>query len=124
MKMVAALLLGMALTAASPPAPEAQATGAEAPAPPRTLVVRNLADQPLFRLYVETVRPSCWCEDVLGDRIVAPHESVTINLADEKACRYDLVAEMKDGSRISQYNVDLCARHVWAVGPGSESRME
>ncbi len=102
----------------------ASPAGGETPAPRRTLVVRNLTSQDLFRLYVETINPRCWCEDVLGEEIVAPGASVTIDLGEEKACRYDLVAEMKDGTRISQYNADLCAGHIWTVGPAAESHLE
>jgi hypothetical protein len=117
-------ILALILAAAGQCALAFPAAGGETPAPRRTLVVRNLTGQDLFRLYVETINPRCWCEDVLGEEVIAPGASVTIDLGDENACRYDLVAEMKDGTRISLNNADLCARHVWIVGPAAQSNLE
>jgi hypothetical protein len=115
MKPLGILLAIVGVAAALPPA--------STPAQP-SLRVEDRADQPIFQLYVETVNPSCWCEDVLGERTVEAGRHVVIDLGDEKACRYDLAAVMKDGTRVSLTNADLCATHVWAVGPGAESRME
>ena len=108
-------LLAIAMTGAAPPV---------SPPEPRILTVENRTAQPIFQLYVETVTPNCWCEDVLGDKIIEAGTSLRIDLGDGKSCRYDLVAVMKDGIRISQYNADLCAARKWAVGPDAQARLE
>jgi hypothetical protein len=100
------------------------APGADTAPDRHRLVVENRADQPIFRLYVETVAPQCRCEDVFGNEVIAPHASVTIDLGEEKHCRYDLAAVMKDGTRIAKSGIDLCAAGKWVIGPGPDSSME
>jgi hypothetical protein len=112
----------LAFSLAASAGAESPGATSNAPVAHRILIVENRAEQPIFRLYVETTNPACWCEDVLGEAVIEPRASTTIDLGEGKSCRYDLVAVMKDETRVSKYNADLCAMRRWVVGPGAESR--
>jgi hypothetical protein len=109
------LLLALALGAGAAPAAAAE---------PRSLVVENRTAHPIFQLYVEPVAPQCWCEDVLGEAVIAPAGQVKVRLEAGRGCRYDPVAVLKDGTRIASSGADLCATHKWVVGPGAVSATE
>lgn len=60
-------------------------------------------------IYASSVGARTWEEDILGEDMLEPGESVDIDMDDGSgACRFDLKAEFSDGSNTIQQNLNVC----------------
>lgn len=99
---LSAFALGITLSAAAVFAPVAQAAD-------RNVTIVNKSKTVMVAFYASNVGASDWEEDILGQDILKPGQSVKINMNDGTGyCRFDLKAEFDDGSEAIDENVDIC----------------
>lgn len=99
---LSAFALGITLSAAAVFAPVAQAAD-------RNVTIINKSKTVMVAFYASNVGASDWEEDILGQDILKPGQSVKINMNDGTGyCRFDLKAEFDDGSEAIDENVDIC----------------
>lgn len=69
----------------------------------------NAHSQYMFYFYASPSDASDWENDILGDSVLGPGESVSININDNRqTCLYDFRAILEDGSEFSEFEVNIC----------------
>ncbi|CAN1535019.1 hypothetical protein MCEMIH16_01550 [Caulobacteraceae bacterium] len=63
----------------------------------------------IVRFYASNVNASGWEEDILGEDVLQPGQSVTVNIDDGSGyCLYDFKAVFDDGDSLVRQRVDVC----------------
>ena len=97
------VLLASALLVACA-APNTQASAAD-----RRIRLINESSQTIVEFHASNVGRSGYEEDILGRRVLAPGQSVVINLDDGSGyCKFDFLTVMRSGQKITKRNVDIC----------------
>lgn len=87
----------------------ALATTNTALAADRKVKVINKTRTPIFAFYASRTTTNDWEEDILGDDVIMPGESMMINIDDGSgACKFDFKGEFEDGDEVVKKNVDVC----------------
>ena len=75
----------------------------------RHVKVINKTKTPIFGFYASRVASNDWEEDILGEDVIMPGESLVINIDDGSgACKFDFKGEFEDGDEVVKKNVDVC----------------
>lgn len=75
----------------------------------RKVKVINKTKTPIFAFYASRTSTSDWEEDILGDDVIMPGESLLIDIDDGTgACKFDFKGEFEDGDEVVKKNVDVC----------------
>lgn len=75
----------------------------------RTVTVVNETKSIMSAIYASSVGAKTWEEDILGQDVLSPGESVDIDMDDGSgSCRFDLKAEFSDGTNVVQENLNIC----------------
>lgn len=75
----------------------------------RHVKVINKTKTPIMAFYASRTSSDDWEEDILGDDVIMPGESMVINIDDGTgACRFDFKGEFEDGEEVVKSNVDVC----------------
>ncbi|NGR07779.1 hypothetical protein G5B41_09405 [bacterium SGD-2] len=75
----------------------------------RKVRVINKTKTPIFAFYASRTSTNDWEEDILGDDVIMPGKSLTIDIDDGTgACKFDFKAEFEDGDEVVKANVDVC----------------
>ena len=75
----------------------------------RRVEVVNASRQDLRELYASNTKRGSWEEDILGEDVLPPGRSVTIDIDDGSgACRFDFLAVLDGGRKVEQRNVNVC----------------
>ena len=75
----------------------------------RNVKIINKTKTALFGFYASRTSTSDWEEDILGDDVIMPGGSMTINIDDGSgACKFDFKGEFEDGDEVVKNNVDVC----------------
>ncbi|MFT0851640.1 hypothetical protein VRY85_12775 [Achromobacter sp. F4_2707] len=75
----------------------------------RHVTVINKTKTALFAFYASRTSSNDWEEDILGDDVIMPGESIRINIDDGSgACKFDFKGEFEDGDEVVKKNVDVC----------------
>jgi len=75
----------------------------------RNVKIINKTKTTLVSFYASRVSTGNWEEDILGDDMLRPGQSITIDIDDGTgACRFDFKAEFEDGEDVVQEGVDVC----------------
>ncbi len=75
----------------------------------RHVKVINKTRTAIFAFYASRTSTSDWEEDILGDDVIMPGESMRINIDDQTgACKFDFKAEFEDGDEVIKNGVDVC----------------
>lgn len=75
----------------------------------RHVKVVNKTKTPIFAFYASRTSTNDWEEDILGDDVIMPGQSMVINIDDGSgACKYDFKGEFENGEEVVQANVDVC----------------
>jgi hypothetical protein len=62
-----------------------------------------------------TTRKS-WEEDILGSSVLAPGQSVMVNINDGTgACMFDFRASLANGRKVESYGMNVCQISSWTV---------
>lgn len=75
----------------------------------RKVKVINKTKTPIFAFYASRTSTNDWEEDILGDDVIMPGESMIIDIDDGTgACKFDFKGEFEDGDEVVKSNVDVC----------------
>lgn len=75
----------------------------------RNVEVYNKTKTTLVAFYASRVSTNDWEEDILGDDILEPGQSVTIDVDDGTgSCVYDFKGEFEDGEDVISRKVNVC----------------
>ena len=75
----------------------------------REVTIVNKTRVAMIEFYASSVGTNDWEEDILGQDILNPGESVDIDMDDGSgACRFDFKGVFKDGESVVQSNVNVC----------------
>jgi len=100
MKILLSAALCAALLVASPAAARSDAI---------TFDLKNATRFHLTNLYISAPSTNDWEEDILGDEVANPGETVEVTIDDDlEGCKYDLRADFSDGDSVQIAGVDLC----------------
>ncbi|WP_428310726.1 hypothetical protein [Hydrocarboniphaga sp.] len=76
--------------------------------------LKNKTSAALTEFYASPPGTEDWEEDILGQDVLEPGESVKITIGDRREdCRYDLKGVFEDGEAVEQRKVDLCDTEVY-----------
>lgn len=82
----------------------------------RSVTVVNNSGTTITRFFGSNSGRSSWEEDILGNGVIPPGGSVTINFNDGTgACSFDFKAVFADGSSVVEAGVDVCRVSVVTV---------
>ncbi len=85
----------------------ASATAAQA-ADHRVTIV-NETNNTMVRFYASNSGRTSWEEDILGNRILKPGQSVRVNIDDGSgACVFDFRADFDDGDKLTRNGINVC----------------
>jgi predicted flavoprotein YhiN len=85
------------------------ATVSSASAEDRRVRIINETGHTIVRFYASNVGRDSWEEDILGQSVLRPGQSVTVNIDDGSGyCKYDFKAVFDDGDSLVRSNVDVC----------------
>ena len=75
----------------------------------RKVKVINKTKTPIFAFYASRTSTNDWEEDILGNDVIMPGESMEIDIDDGTgACKFDFKGEFEDGESVVKKNVDVC----------------
>ena len=75
----------------------------------RRIRLINESNYTINEFHASNVNRRGWEEDILGQRILKPGQSIVINLNDGSGqCRFDFLTIMSNGAKIEKRNVDVC----------------
>jgi hypothetical protein len=82
----------------------------------KIVLVINASSHAIVYIYGSNIGRTRWEEDILGNIILWPGNSVPIDFEDgTNHCRYDLRAVTLEGYEIIRRNVDLCNAQSWTL---------
>lgn len=85
------------------------AATASAHAANRVVTIVNKTDVLMTEFYASTVETDSWEEDILGEDVLRPGQSVDVDIDDGSgACRYDFKGLFDDGDEVVKKNVNVC----------------
>ncbi len=106
--LLAAILMvatGAGLAACAP----ASTTYVPVQAADRRVQVVNGSGSTVREFYASNISRNSWEEDILGQDVLLPGRSVSINIDDGSgACRFDFRAILADGRALEQRDVNVC----------------
>lgn len=75
----------------------------------RRVRVINETRYTITHLYGSNVGTDSWEEDILGNDVLLPGQSVIVNFDDGTGyCKFDFMARFEDGDTAIKQNVDVC----------------
>ena len=75
----------------------------------RKVKIINKTKTPIYGFYASRTNITDWEEDILGDNVIMPGESWTVDIDDGTgACKFDFKGEFADGDEVVKNNVDVC----------------
>ncbi len=85
------------------------AAASTASAEDRRVRIINETNHTIVRFYGSNAGTTSWEEDILGDDVLRPGQSVMINFDDGTGyCKFDFKAEFDDGDEVIKSGVDVC----------------
>jgi hypothetical protein len=91
-------------------------TGGPAAALDRRIQFTNNTRLIIVEIYVADVGTERWQEDLLGDQLLLPANSVLVDFDDRTGhCRFDLKVIYDDGTDVLRRNVNICQMEGFAL---------
>ena len=85
------------------------ASGAANAQEDRRVRIINETSHTIVRFFGSNAGTTDWEEDILGDDVLAPGQSVVINFDDGTGyCKFDFKAEFSDGDEVVKSGIDVC----------------
>ncbi len=82
----------------------------------RRIRITNDTSYSLTQLYGSNVGADDWEEDVLGNRVLKPGQSVTVNFDDGSCyCNFDFKAVFSDGTSTIKRRYNVCESSGWRI---------
>jgi hypothetical protein len=107
---------GSAVTAGSILCAAQTATGPPAAALDRHVQLTNDTRMAIVEIYFAEVGTGRWQNDLLGNEILWPANSVLVNVDDRTGyCRFDLKIVYDDGTGLIRHDVNICRMEGYAI---------
>ncbi len=75
----------------------------------RRVRIINETSHTIVRFFGSNAGTTDWEEDILGDKVLEPGQSVMINFDDGTGyCKFDFKAEFSDGDEVVKHGIDVC----------------
>lgn len=75
----------------------------------RRVAFTNQSKATVTHIYGSNIDESSWQEDILGSRVLAPDETVTINFYDgTNHCLYDIKIVLSNSNVLYKHKVNVC----------------
>ncbi len=75
----------------------------------RKVKIINETNHTVVHFYGSNAGSTSWEEDVLGDDVLKPGKSVTVNFDDGTGyCKFDFLAKFDDGTKAEKHGIDVC----------------
>ena len=101
------LLVTLALVSLAPDTASAQ---------DRRVRIINAGNVTVNSFYASNTNRQSWEEDILGDSVLAPGQSVMVNINDGTgACMFDFRAVLANGRKVESYGMNVCQISSWTV---------
>jgi hypothetical protein len=82
----------------------------------RRVRITNASNVTMNNFYASNTQRKNWEEDILGNSVVAPGQSVMVNINDGSgACMFDFRAVMANGRKVESYGMNVCQISAWTV---------
>ena len=82
----------------------------------RHVLVVNRSHKTVYRFFGSNVSRSSWEEDILGNMVLQPGQSVDINFDDGSGyCNFDFKVVFSDGTYITDSNINVCAISSYTI---------
>jgi hypothetical protein len=91
------------------------ATGPPASALDRHIELINTTRMVIVEIYAAPVGTRRWRQDLLGDEILPPSNSVVVEMDDGMGCRLDFKAVFDDGSSLTRRDVNVCVLERYLI---------
>lgn len=103
------LFLLAAMLLATSCAPQPQTASVASTSADRRVRLINNSSKTIIEFHASNTRRDKWEEDILGNRTVAPGQSITINIDDGTgSCNFDFMTVMRGGQQVVKRNVNVC----------------
>lgn len=104
---VSLLLVALALVSLAPDTASAQ---------DRRVRIINAGNVTVNSFYASNTNRQSWEEDILGNSVLAPGQSVMVNINDGTgACMFDFRAVLANGRKVESYGMNVCQISSWTV---------
>lgn len=82
----------------------------------RRVRIVNASSVTVNSFYASNTQRSSWEEDILGNSVLAPGQSVMVNINDGSgACMFDFRAVLANGRKVESYGMNVCQISSWTV---------
>jgi hypothetical protein len=82
----------------------------------RRVRIINAGNVTVNSFYASNTNRKSWEEDILGNSVLAPGQSVMVNINDGSgACMFDFRAVMANGRKVESYGMNVCQISSWTV---------
>ncbi len=82
----------------------------------RRVKVINDSSRTMTKFQASNKSSKSWEEDILGDDILKPGQSVVVNINDGTGfCVFDLRATFKGGATVVRRNINICKISSWTI---------
>ncbi len=82
----------------------------------RRVKVINETAFTVVEFYGSNAGSESWEEDVLGEDVLAPGQSVIVNFDDGSGyCKFDFLAKFEDGDQVEKRGIDVCKTGVFRL---------
>lgn len=83
-----------------------------------TFTLENGTNEPIFEFYASPPSTDDWEEDILGEEVLMPGDTVNITIDDGREdCEYDFLAVFEDGTELEHENVSVCDGESYTYTP-------
>lgn len=82
----------------------------------RRVKIINETDYVVVAFYGSNAGSQDWEEDILGQDVLRPGQSVVINFDDGSGyCKFDFLAKFEDGDQVEKRGIDVCKTSVFRL---------
>ncbi len=75
----------------------------------RRVTIVNETANTMVRFYASRSNKKSWDQDILGQQVLKPRQSVRVNIDDgTDACLYDFRADFDDGAKLTRNDINVC----------------
>lgn len=78
--------------------------------------IENNASQSIWKIYASNINDNQFGDDRLGDRVIVPGDSATLDLDDGSGrCDVDLKVVFRNGQEVIRRSVNICNITTWSI---------
>jgi ABC-type glycerol-3-phosphate transport system substrate-binding protein len=87
----------------------------------RKVKIINETNHTVVHFYGSNAGSTSWEEDILGEDVLKPGKSVTINFDDGSGyCKFDFLAKFDDGDKVEKHGIDVCKITTFRLTEGDD----